>query len=216
MNTIAKEIYYDLKGKILSGELKANTRLKIRQLAATYQSSDIPVREALKELSAEELIEMSPHKGSIVKPFSLEEMQNMLEVREVLEPLAAKLAAERATPELVKELRKIQAKCKKFNEEQNYADYSNANREFHRVIVEASGNDYIIKCMDRLLLLQLYTKAVFELFPSTTETSVEEHDDIISFIKNKDGVGLQKFMEKHKMKAYNKLREHFKKLQGSN
>lgn len=214
VQTKAEAIYCDLKSRILSGELKADMRLKIRQLAISYESSDIPVREALKELAAEELIEMNPHRGSIVKRFSLKEMQNMLEVREVLEPLAAKLAAERATPELVAALKKIQEKCKKFDREHNYIDYSNANREFHRLIIEASDNDYIIKYMEKLLILQIYTKTIFELFPETTEFSLEDHEKIISLIKKKDGDGLQKIMLGHKKRAYNKLREHFKQIQG--
>ncbi|VFS45902.1 winged helix-turn-helix domain-containing protein [Budvicia aquatica] len=62
-------IYDDLKRRILSGELKADVRLVIHQLAVSYDSSDIPVREALKELAAEDLIEMSPHKGSRLRNF---------------------------------------------------------------------------------------------------------------------------------------------------
>ncbi|MEF2072601.1 GntR family transcriptional regulator [Consotaella sp. CSK11QG-6] len=213
MRTKAETIYSDVKSRILSGELKADTRLKIRELAVLYGSSDIPVREALKELAAEDLIEMSPHKGSIVKKLSLKEMQDMLEVREVLEPLAAKLAAERATPDLVAALRAAREKCTRFAQANNYIDYSDANREFHSIIVNSCGNEYIIKLINELHRIQLYTKSVFKMFPDIMINSVQEHDEIIALIEKKDGHGVYDLILSHKKRAYDKLRSHFAKMQ---
>ncbi|SKA16886.1 GntR family transcriptional regulator [Consotaella salsifontis] len=213
MRTKSETIYSDLKGRILSGELKAETRLKIRELATLYGSSDIPVREALKELAAENLIEMSPHKGSVVKNLSFKEMRDMLEVREVLEPLAAKLAAEHATPELVAALKAINAKCVWLAQEGDYLEYSDANREFHRLITESCGNDYINKIMSELLRVQLYTKTVFDLFPDIIESSLKEHREIIELIEHGSGDEVYNLILKHKRRAYNKLREHFGNMQ---
>lgn len=210
--TKAKSIYDDLKHKILSGELKADTRLVIHQLAVSYDSSDIPVREALKELAAEDLIEMSPHKGSRVKKLSVKEMQDMLDIRQNLEPLAAQLAAENATPELVNALEEIFHKTEKVAAEKNYADYSNLNREFHQLIVEASNNTYLKRILSELLSNERRTKTIFDLFPEVVDVSLKEHRQMIDLIKEKKGKEIAALMLEHKARSYAKLQNYFAKL----
>ncbi|WP_170126493.1 GntR family transcriptional regulator [Leminorella richardii] len=210
--TKAKTIYFDLKHKILSGELKADSRLVIHQLAGMYDSSDIPVREALKELAAEDLIEMSPHKGSRVKKLSVKEMQDMLEIRKTLEPLAARLAAENATPELIAQLEAVHAKCEKMAKEKNYSDYSTANREFHQLIVEASDNTYLKKLLSELLRNERRTKTIFDLFPEVVNVSLEEHREMIRLIEQKKGKEIAELMYNHKARSYDKLHAYFSNL----
>ncbi|QBH98457.1 GntR family transcriptional regulator [Limnobaculum zhutongyuii] len=212
MKTKAKTIYFDLKHRILSGELKADTRLVIHQLAGMYDSSDIPVREALKELAAEDLIEMSPHKGSRVKRLSVKEMQDMLEIRKTLEPLAARLAAENSTPELVDELEKVYEKSVHMAQEHNYTDYSNANREFHQLIVEASDNTYLKKLLSELLSNERRTKTIFDLFPDVVDMSLQEHREMIQLIAEKKGKEMAELMLKHKSRSYDKLNNYFSNL----
>lgn len=213
--TKAKTIYFDLKHKILSGELKADARLVIHQLAGMYDSSDIPVREALKELAAEDLIEMSPHKGSRVKKLSVKDMQDMLEIRKTLEPLAARLAAENSTPELVASLETVHEKCVKMAQEKNYTDYSTANREFHQLIVEASDNTYLKKLLSELLRNERRTKTIFDLFPDIVSVSLEEHREMIRLIEQKKGREIAELMLKHKARSYDKLHAYFSRAGGS-
>ncbi|PHI28115.1 GntR family transcriptional regulator [Budvicia aquatica] len=210
--TKAKMIYDDLKRRILSGELKADVRLVIHQLAVSYDSSDIPVREALKELAAEDLIEMSPHKGSRVKKLSVKEMQDMLEIRKNLEPLAARLAAENSTPELIAALEGVFHRSEKLAEEKNYSEYSNVNREFHQLIVEASDNTYLKKILSELLSNERRTKTIFDLFPDIVTVSLKEHRQMIRLIEAKKGQEIAELMLMHKSRSYGKLQDYFSKL----
>jgi len=210
--TKSKYIYSDLKKKILSGELKPEKRLVIHQLADFYDSSDIPVREALKELAADDLIEMSPHKGSRVKKLSVKEMKDMLEVRNALEPLAAFLAAENSTTELIGDLRKNLKQSEKLAKEKNYTDYSNVNREFHRLIVEASDNIYLKKILHELLANEQRTKTIFDLFPEVVDISQMEHREMIDLIEQKKAKEIYDLMLQHKSRSYSKLHEYFSNL----
>ncbi|WP_114194691.1 GntR family transcriptional regulator [Edaphovirga cremea] len=210
--TKAKMIYDDLKHRILSGELKADTRLVIHQLAISYDSSDIPVREALKELAAEDLIEMSPHKGSRVKKLSIKEMQDMLEIRINLEPLAARLAAENSTPELITALEAVLRKSEEMAKHKSYSEYSNANREFHQLIVEASDNLYLKKILSELLGNERRTKTIFDLFPEVVTISLKEHRQMIRLIEEKKGQEIAELMLMHKARSYEKLQNYFAKL----
>lgn len=213
--TKAKLIYDDLKHQILSGEIKADTRLIIHQLALSYDSSDIPVREALKELAAEDLIEMSPHKGSHVKRLSIKEMQDMLEIRKTLEPLAARLAAENATPELIQSLEALHRQSIDMAAEKNYSDYSTINREFHRLIVEASDNTYLKKILSELLSNERRTKTIFNLFPEVVAVSLEEHAEMIRLLKEGKGQEIAELMLQHKIRSYDKLQHYFAQMVAS-
>ena len=210
--TKSRLIYSDLKQKILSGELRPDTRLVIRQLADSYCSSDIPVREALAELAAEDLIEMSPHKGSRVKKLSIKEMKDMLEVRKALEPLAASLAAENGTAALVDCLKQMLAQSKKFAQEKNYSAYSNANRAFHQLITDASDNIYLKKILGELLRNAQRTKTIFDVCPEIIEVSLQEHEQMISLIEQKKSSEMYELTLMHKARPYDILYNHFTSL----
>ncbi|WHP29822.1 GntR family transcriptional regulator [Trabulsiella odontotermitis] len=213
--TKSKLIYDDLKHRILSGEIKADTRLIIHQLALSYDSSDIPVREALKELAAEDLVEMSPHKGSRVKRLSIKEMQDMLEIRKTLEPLAARLAAEHATPELIASLETLHQQLIKLAEEKNYSEYSTLNRQFHELIIEASDNSYLKKILSELLANERRTKTIFDLFPEVVVISIQEHQEFIQLLKERKGKELAELMWRHKTRSYDKLQSYFAQMMTS-
>ncbi|MGG5965215.1 GntR family transcriptional regulator [Salmonella enterica] len=213
--TKAKLIYDDLKHKILSGELKAGTRLIIHDLALSYGSSDIPVREALKELAAEDLTEMNPHKGSSVRHLSLKELHDMLEIRKTLEPLAARLAAENITPELIQALEAVYQQLATVALEENFAKFSTLNREFHSLIIEACGNTYLTRILRELLSNERRTKAVFELFPEMISVSLKEHGEIIQLLKEKKGEEIAGLMLKHKARAYDRLQRYFAQIVGT-
>src|SRR5262245_42590248 len=84
---------------IMSGDLPAGSRLKVRDLAAQVGTSVLPVREAIRRLEEAGLAERSPHKGAVVKGLTLEELVHVYNVRRLLEVEAARLGAARIVPE---------------------------------------------------------------------------------------------------------------------
>ena len=80
---------------IMSGDLPAGSRLKVRDLAAQVGTSVLPVREAIRRLEEAGLAERSPHKGAVVKGLTLEELVHVYDVRRLLEVAAARSGAER-------------------------------------------------------------------------------------------------------------------------
>ena len=84
----SQTIYRALRERILSNEILSGTRLVLRQLANEYDTSDIPVREALRMLEAEGLTEHEPNKGARVPRLSMHEVDVVYRMRERLEPLA--------------------------------------------------------------------------------------------------------------------------------
>ncbi|NUT55926.1 MAG: GntR family transcriptional regulator [Thermoleophilia bacterium] len=93
------QVYAVLHQAIVSGELPAGSRLRVRDLAAQVGTSVMPVREAIRRLEEAGLAEREPHKGAVVKGLTLEELVHVYGVRRLLEGEAARLGAEQITGE---------------------------------------------------------------------------------------------------------------------
>ncbi|MER6676706.1 GntR family transcriptional regulator [Streptomyces sp. NPDC000983] len=94
--SLRQRAYDSLRRRIVEGELQPGQRLVERDLAAGLEVSRIPLREALRLLEADGLVLLVPHKGALVAPFTPADVRDLFDVRESLESLAARLAAERA------------------------------------------------------------------------------------------------------------------------
>ena len=96
---LADQVYAVLHQAIISGELPAGSRLRIRDVAEQVGTSVMPVREAIRRLEEAGLAEREPHKGAVVKGLTLEELVHVYDVRRLLEGEAARLGAEQVTAE---------------------------------------------------------------------------------------------------------------------
>ena len=163
--TKSEAIYRELKKVILNGTLKPGTRLLIQQIARQYGVSDIPVREALKELTAEGFVETKPHVGSRVASMSLKDIEEMLIMRECLEPFAAELAALNADEKIIEKLERYTLDMKKAFDAKDMVAYRDLNRAFHKLFVEASGNQMMTKTILELMDSEKRMRMIFHLFP---------------------------------------------------
>lgn len=97
--SLTDRVFDAIRASIMNGELPAGHRLRIRDLAAQVGTSVMPVREAIRRLEEAGLAERVPHKGAVVRGLTLIELVNVYEVRRLLEVEAARMGAERITPE---------------------------------------------------------------------------------------------------------------------
>lgn len=211
VQTKAEIVYNDLKNKILKNLLPPGTRLVIRNLSKEYGTSDIPVREALKELTAEGLIETIPHVGSTVKEISYKTIKDMLEFRLLLEPIIAKLAIQRIDPVEIEDLKSLISAMQSKDAQSDPTLYAKLNRDFHSILLYATHNDYIIKAVTNLMQLEKRTQTIFNLFPETISQSLIEHKEILSCIQNKDLVGVEKISLEHKRRSFDKILAYYDK-----
>src|SRR3954454_19257742 len=117
-----------LEEAILGGELKPGERLRAEALAQRFGTSRTPIREALLQLEAHGLVEVEPNRGAVVKAFDRDDLQDLYEVRALIEPHAAARAATRISEVGVA---RLEALC-------DEADQLVANEEFHRLILDAA------------------------------------------------------------------------------
>jgi DNA-binding GntR family transcriptional regulator len=210
--TKSASIYQELKRKILEGLLEPGTHLIIKQIAAEYGISDIPVREALKELNMEGLVETTPHVGSRVASFSQKNIKDMLEMRECLEPFAAELAVENSNPEIIAQLEKYYNDSLLALDQKNILKYGELNKAFHRLIIESSGNQKLVDTIFEMMESEKRMRMIFQMFPEVLSDSSKEHAEMLIYMKENNRDAMRKLMYQHKKRSFDKMRKFFKIL----
>ncbi|ROS32106.1 GntR family transcriptional regulator [Amycolatopsis thermoflava] len=141
--------YMVLREKILSGEFEPGAVLNQATLARTIGISTTPLREALRRLKSEGLVDLGAHKDAKVTELSGEEARDLLEMRRSLDPLAVALAAERRTRTDIQNIREAVRGVEPLRSNPGYVDLI-AHRRFHVALYTASHNELLIQTLDSL------------------------------------------------------------------
>lgn len=139
----ANEIRLALQEEIETGQLAPGAALDERALATRFQVSRTPVREALQQLAASELVRIAPRQGVTVSRLSITQVRSIMESIGELEALSAKLAARRVDDELRRALDQALQRCQDAAVQGGAAEYSLANTTFHETIYAGSRNEYL-------------------------------------------------------------------------
>jgi DNA-binding GntR family transcriptional regulator len=175
-------IFNTIREAIIAGELKPGERLMEVQLAEKMGVSRTPVREAIRKLELEGMVEMIPRKGAHVAEVSVKDIMDVLEVRASLDGLATSLAATRITPEEIKELKHVYTQFVTNVEKDNVSGTIKKDVEFHDVIYRASRNEKLIQISNNLKeQVQRFRVIYLKGFGSTRDV-IREHEQIIEAI----------------------------------
>jgi len=141
---LTDQVYATLHAAIISGELPAGSRLRIRDLAEQVGTSVMPVREAIRRLEQAGLAEREPHKGAVVKGLTLAELVHVYGVRRLLEGEAARLGSQRITGEDCERMRAEYELMLAAIEERRVVDYLDHDEDFLATLYAASGNPVLV------------------------------------------------------------------------
>lgn len=195
----------EIRAAILSGRLKPGERLKQERLAADLSVSRIPVREALRVLEAEGLVESFPGRGSVVATITVKDAADVLEVRGVLEGLAARLAATVASQDAVSRLRSLVARGQTATASNDQVAVSEAHTAFHLELARASANSYLF---EELHALPAKTEWIFStLLKVRGQISWTEHEAIAEAVAAGDPDLADRLTREHIAKAIGSLDE---------
>jgi DNA-binding GntR family transcriptional regulator len=187
--------YEALKKRIIEVDLRPGQRLVERDLADELKVSRIPLREALRLLAAEELVVLVPHRGALVSPFTPADVRDLFDVRESLEVLAARLAAERADAQGLGRLTRCLESARVATESGDEAEIAAANAGFHAEIVSLSDNA-LLEAMMRPLnaRMQWLFRLTAELDP---HQQCAEHTELYEAIAAADPARTAEFALRH-------------------
>jgi DNA-binding GntR family transcriptional regulator len=166
--SIADQIYENLKNSIINGEIKPGDRLFEVELAKTFQASRTPVREAFRRLEQDHLVERLAQGGVRVPIINRETIEDLYNLRAVLETYALELACERVAPEQITTLKQIRAQAfELLKSSESARDYVlkrllELNSSFHETIYEATGSKFLIKVISNLraIVMGIRTRSI--------------------------------------------------------
>lgn len=190
-------VFNTLREAIVKGELKPGTRLMEVQLAEKMGVSRTPIREAIRKLELEGLVNMIPRKGAHVADLSVKDIMDVLEVRASLDGLATFLSASRITDGELKELRQIQSQFTAYMEKGNLHGTVKKDVEFHDVIYRSSRNEKLIQIVSNLSEQVHRFRIIYLKDYSSPRNVAKEHSEIIDAISSKDPEIAQKVAASH-------------------
>jgi DNA-binding GntR family transcriptional regulator len=186
-----------LRDMIVQDALTPGQRIRERSLAAQLDVSRTPLREALKVLATEGLVELSPHRGALVANPNPAEIRDMLRVLGVLEGLAGELACSAATQEEIDEIQALHYEMLASFARKDRLAYFKANQKIHQAIVAASRNQSLIETHARLNARLYRVRFQSNLRNRTWPTAIEEHKAILDALARRDGAALSTLMRDH-------------------
>ena len=190
-------VFNTLRQAILRGELKPGERLMEIQLANKLGVSCTPIREALRKLELEGLVNMVPRKGAEVADITEKSQRDVLEVRKALEELSVQLACEKITEEEIEELKRVAERFKDTLNDQDVTKIAEADVAFHDVIYTATDNQKLILLLNNLRE-QMYRYRVEylkkeEAYPQL----IAEHEELIDNISKRNKEEATRIMCEH-------------------
>jgi DNA-binding GntR family transcriptional regulator len=198
--------YRLIKRDILGGALAGGARLKEEELAAAVGVSRTPVREALRRLSAEGLVDFERHQGAVVAHWSLEDIEEIFGLRAVLEPYAVGLAASRISAAQIGELARLADAMEAAGaaKEENFIDdISTLNGEFHKILVRASGNRRLVRMLSGLIEMPVVLRTFGIYSPEELQRSFGHHREIVAALRAGDTTWPATVMRSHVLAARN-------------
>jgi DNA-binding GntR family transcriptional regulator len=197
--TLHQEVVAQIREMIRKGSLVRGQKIDEQRLSELMGVSRTPIREALRMLHSEGLVDLIPHKGAYVTQLKIEELRDLFEVMSVLEGTCARLAVSRMTKGELTKIEALHRNLEKHFQKKNHEAYLETNHYMHLFIQELSDNkvlnDVINGLRQKILLYrhrQLYYKDRF------TE-SMQEHRQILEAFQNRDPALADGTMQKHLM-----------------
>lgn len=190
-------IFNSLREAIIVGELKPGVRLMEVQLAEKMGVSRTPVREAIRKLELEGLVDMIPRKGAHVADLSVKDIMDVLEVRATLDGLATALAAERITEEELKELKHVNIQFGNYVERENLQGSIRKDVEFHEIIYRSSRNEKLIQIASNLREQVQRFRVIYLKDSGSPRDIIREHQEIIEAVQKKDSEVSRSVAQRH-------------------
>nr|MDT0662574.1 GntR family transcriptional regulator [Micromonospora sp. DSM 115978] len=180
----AELAYQAIRSRILDGTYLPGYRLVLSRLAGDLHISSLPVREALRRLEAEGLVDFTPNVGALVAGIDPNEYAETLQVLAIMEGAATAEAAPHLTGAQLAEARVFTAQMKESLARGDLRSFTVHNRSFHELICSGCPNTYLRTLLGReWMRLDTIRRSAFGMMPGRPEQSIDEHERIVALIE---------------------------------
>lgn len=205
--TLHDAVLNQIRDMIIEGTLMPGTRINEGQVGASLGVSRTPLREAIKTLASEGLVEIVPAKGAVVRQFAESDIREILEVLKALEQTAARLACKSATDAAIKKIAQMHKRMLALYEAKNRLAYFKLNQSIHTAIVQASGNSVLAQTHDTLQARIKRIRFIGNETPDRWAAAVAEHEEMIEALIARDAERLAEVLGRHLDKTMDRVRD---------
>lgn len=186
-----------LRGMIVAGELAPGSRLNERVLCEQLGISRTPLREAIRYLASEGLVELLPNRGAVVTALTLKSIEEIFAVLGALERLAGELACANATDAQIAEIRAVHYEMLACHARRDLAGYFRRNQEIHLKLAESTGNSVLAATYRQLNAHVRRARYMANLSRERWDKAVEEHEQMLEALTRRDAARLKSLLESH-------------------
>ena len=206
--SLAELVFESLRSDILLGNLRPGQRIAGAAIGERLGVSISPVRDALKRLEAAGLVRILPRKGSIVSEFSLNQVEELVSIRGVLEGYAARLASERIRPPEVAALRESLQEMRDARQKGDFLRWLELNERFHLSVWRIAGNLQLVEILQQVWARALRIRGMLmerEDHAAYMRARDEEHQMILRALAHRRSSQTERLVRTHTLNAVGKL-----------
>ena len=195
-------VYASLRAAIIHGELAPGARLVIDELASELGVSQIPVREALRQLEADGLVTSKPHIGATVTEIHARLVIEVFGLLEAMEIVSGRAACERLSPADWRQLERLLTQMDQMLDDPDR--WSNANVRFHQMVCEQAGTPLVQKLMDKALAHWDRLRSYYhlkEVFVQRMAEAQQQHWEMLAAFRSRDPEALEQAARTHNRAA---------------
>jgi DNA-binding GntR family transcriptional regulator len=206
-HTLHGELVERLRDMIIEGRLAPGSRINEGPLGSSLGVSRTPLREAIKFLASEGLIELVPGRGAVVKALTPRDVQEMLQVLTALEVMAGRLACRVATDAQVAGVRSLHDQMMGFYASRDRLEYYKRNQAIHTGIVALSGNRFLAGQHEAIQGRMKRIRFIGNEKPTGWAGAVAEHEDMIAALEARDADRLAAALTTHLERTWERVRD---------
>lgn len=199
-----------IRDMIVEGELEPGARVPERVLCERFGVSRTPLREALKALASEGLLELLPHRGARVARLTEADVDQMFPIMGALEALSGELACASLTEERFAEIQALHYQMVLHYTRRELKPYFDLNQRIHEKILEASGNPMLVQIYRNLAGRIRRARFLANMSPERWRKAVEEHEQILAALAKRDGAVLAEVLRRHLRNKCETVKEHLR------
>lgn len=196
-STLHADLVDLIRDLIVEGDLEAGAKVPERVLCERFGVSRTPLREALKTLASEGLLELLPHRGARVARLTEEDVDQMFPIMGALEALSGELACQNLTEEQFAEIQALHYQMILHYTRKELSAYFAANQQIHEKIFEASANPLLLQMYRTLAGRIRRARFVANMSAERWQQAVDEHEEMLAALSKRDGKALADVLKRH-------------------
>ena len=199
IRTLPEEVANRIRDMIRMGELQKGDRIVEATLCERLGISRTPLREALRILSSEGLVDVIPHRGAHVAEPSMRDIREMFQVMSLLEGECARVVAGKMTDDMFEKVATLHEKLERHFDAKDHEAYLRVNQEYHLLIQEMTDNrvlNEVVNGLRQKILLHRY-RQLYQ--PDRFNASIQEHRDLLEAFRQRDSDAAEGVMKRHLM-----------------